>query len=143
MITIERSDLGEELRKHLFAARNCSANRECCNQLAPLGNLCCALHHCTIVPTRLAKSIQEALALHESCVMNIQLVAQRSLGQNLQSDISHRMCVADDVTSTGKEQVEALIQLPSAADIERQHASRSSGRTEARSSPFCPACARE
>jgi hypothetical protein len=57
----------------LVAASYGSADAECCNQLAQLGNLCRALHHCTIVPTRLAKSIQEALALHESWVMNIQL----------------------------------------------------------------------
>jgi hypothetical protein len=72
MIVIERSELRNQLRQDLVAASYGSADAECCNQLAPLGNLCRALHHCTIVPTRLAKSIQEALALHESWGMNIQ-----------------------------------------------------------------------
>jgi hypothetical protein len=73
MIVIERSELRNQLRQDLVAANHGSANAECCNQLAPLGNLCRALHHCTIVLTRLAKSIREALPLHESWVMNIQL----------------------------------------------------------------------
>ncbi len=73
MIVIERSELRNQLRQDLVAASYRSADAECRNQLAPLGNLCRALHHCTIVPTRLGKSIREALALHESCVMNIQL----------------------------------------------------------------------
>lgn len=47
MIAIERSDLSQELREYLFAARNCSANRERCNQLAPLANLFRGLHNRT------------------------------------------------------------------------------------------------
>ena len=40
--------------------------------------------------------------------------------KQLQSDISHRMCIADNVASTGKENVEVFVQLPTATDIERQ-----------------------
>jgi hypothetical protein len=72
MIVIERSDLRDQLRQDLVAASYRSADAECRNHLAPLGKLCRALHHRTIVPTRLAKSIREALALHQSCIMNIQ-----------------------------------------------------------------------
>ncbi len=72
MIVIERSKLRNQLRQDLRAASYRSADAECRNQLAPLGNLCRALHHCTIVLIRLAKSMRETLALHKSCVMNIQ-----------------------------------------------------------------------
>ncbi len=68
MIVIERSELRNQMRQDLLAASYGSADAECRNQLAPLGNLCSVLHHCTIVPTRLAKSIREALALHENSV---------------------------------------------------------------------------
>ncbi len=77
MIVIERSELRNQLRQDLLAASYGSADAECRNQLAPLGNLCRALHHCTIVLIRLAKSMREAFALHESCVMNIQIRARR------------------------------------------------------------------
>jgi len=43
-----------------------------------------------------------------------------SFRKELQSYVSHRMCVADNVASTGKEKVEVFVQLPNAADIERQ-----------------------
>jgi hypothetical protein len=43
-----------------------------------------------------------------------------SLRKELQPDVTHRGCVADDIASTGEEQVEMFVQLPSAADVERQ-----------------------
>ena len=46
--------------------------------------------------------------------------AQFLLRQNLQSDVRHRVCVADNVPSTREEQVEVLVQFPSAADVERE-----------------------
>jgi hypothetical protein len=47
-------------------------------------------------------------------------INMNSLCKKLESDISHRMCVADNVASAGKEQVEMFVQLPTAADVERQ-----------------------
>ena len=44
----------------------------------------------------------------------------RSLRQKLQSDVCDRACIADDVASTGEEQVDVLAQLPCAAEVERQ-----------------------
>ena len=43
-----------------------------------------------------------------------------SFRKELQSYVSHRMCVADNIASTGKEKVEVFVELPTAADIERQ-----------------------
>ncbi len=118
MITIERSDLGEKLREHLFAARNCSANRECRNQLAPPGNLSRALRHWAIMPARLAKSMREALAF-PNLLNEGQIRVRRSFRKELQTDVSHRVCVADNVASTSKEQIEMLAQFPCATDVER------------------------
>jgi hypothetical protein len=42
-----------------------------------------------------------------------------SLCKKLQSDVSHRACVADNVASTGEEQVKMFVQLPGAAEVER------------------------
>ena len=73
MIVIERSDLRNELWQDLSAASDRSANQKCHNKSAPRWPLAHALQHGTTVPSRLAKSIREALALHESSVMDIQL----------------------------------------------------------------------
>ena len=117
MITIERSDLGEKLREHLFAARNCSANRECRNQLAPPGNLSRAPRHWAIMPARLAKSMREALAF-PNLLNEGQIRVRRSFRKELQTDVSHRVRIADNVASTGKQQVKMLVQSPCAADVE-------------------------
>ncbi len=45
---------------------------------------------------------------------------KHSLRQELQSDITHRGCIADDVASTDEEQVEVLVQLPCSAEVERE-----------------------
>src|SRR6266536_4008646 len=43
---------------------------------------------------------------------------QYLLCQDLQSDVSHRSRVADNVASTREEQVDVLVQLPCAAEVE-------------------------
>ena len=54
---------------------------------------------------------------------------QYSLRQELQADVAHRGCIADNVASTGEEQVEVLVQLPCAANVERHLAKKRSGFT--------------
>ena len=42
-----------------------------------------------------------------------------SLCQNLQSDVSPRVCIADNVASTGEEQIQVAGQFSGATEVER------------------------
>src|SRR6266516_1785088 len=100
MIVIERRKLRNQLRQDLRAATYRSADTKCRNQLGPLGNLCRALHHCTIVLTRLAKSIRETLDDLKT-VRALVSVGQQSTGDTRQNRHLHFVRVQEFVQEWG------------------------------------------